>query len=196
LLGHFIRSFTRVAADGIGQGRGRAKLLRVEPLGRNGSPRELPASRAAPLVLDLDPVPEPVRAVLVRFATPTEIKWRSGLVAPPEFAALFARIRDRLSSLAVLYGHGPLEIDFKGLGERSKQVLMTGARIQHVSVQRRSTKTGQTHPIGGFTGEVEYKGALAEFVPYLRAAWWTGVGRQTVWGNGMIEVHLMERGSE
>ena len=33
-----------------------------------------------------------------------------------------------------------------------------------------------------------YRGDLAAFLPYLRAARWTGVGRQTVWGKGEIEV--------
>jgi hypothetical protein len=32
---------------------------------------------------------------------------------------------------------------------------------------------------------------LAEFVPFLRAARWTGVGRQTVWGNGEIGLDLL-----
>ena len=32
----------------------------------------------------------------------------------------------------------------------------------------------------------EYDGDLGEFLPYLRAGQWTGVGRQTVWGKGEI----------
>ena len=179
LLVHFVESLKRLAEEGLGPTRGRARLVRVEPLGQGG----------APVVLDLAPDPELVRAVRVRFLTPTELKWRGTLAAQPEFPALFARIRDRLSSLAALYGRKPLEIDFKALGERAGRVIMVRSRMAHVSVTRRSSKTGQTHPIGGFTGEAEYRGELAEFVPYLRAAAWTGVGRQTVWGNGVIEVH-------
>ncbi len=57
-------------------------------------------------------------------------------------------------------------------------------------MQRRSSRTGQTHSIGGFIGEAEYEGDLREFVPFLRAAKWTGVGRQTVWGKGEIEVKV------
>jgi len=34
----------------------------------------------------------------------------------------------------------------------------------------------------------EYEGQLGEFIPYLEAAQWTGVGRQCVWGKG--EIHL------
>jgi CRISPR/Cas system endoribonuclease Cas6 (RAMP superfamily) len=59
-------------------------------------------------------------------------------------------------------------------------------------VERRSSRTGQTHSIGGFVGEAEYEGDLAEFVPYLKAAKWVGVGRQTVWGKGEIDVRLAQ----
>ena len=40
------------------------------------------------------------------------------------------------------------------------------------------------------TGEVEYGGELGEFLPYLEAGQWIGVGRQTVWGKG--EIRLLE----
>jgi hypothetical protein len=65
---------------------------------------------------------------------------------------------------------------------------MTRCELIRVEITRRSGRTGQVHPLGGFTGEAEYEGDLAEFVPYLLAAQWTGVGRQTVWGKGAIEV--------
>jgi hypothetical protein len=37
-------------------------------------------------------------------------------------------------------------------------------------------------------GEAEYEGELGEFVPYLKAGKWVGVGRQTVWGKGEVEI--------
>jgi hypothetical protein len=67
-------------------------------------------------------------------------------------------------------------------------VRTLGCDIQSVRVTRRSSRTGQRHPIGGFTGSAEYEGDLGEFLPYLEAARWTGVGRQTVWGNGEIAI--------
>ena len=85
-----------------------------------------------------------------------------------------------------LYGDGPLELDFRGFGERAARVKMTRYEISQVDVARRSSRTGQVHPIGGFVGEAEYEGDLGEFLPYLRAAKWTGVGRQTVWGKGEV----------
>jgi hypothetical protein len=90
--------------------------------------------------------------------------------------------------LCALYGVGPLAIDFKGMGERAAGIRMTRCDIEWREAERLSSRTGQRHPIGGFVGEAEYEGALAEFIPFLRAGRWTGVGRQTVWGKGDIEV--------
>ena len=101
---------------------------------------------------------------------------------------LFARVRDRISSLRAFYGAGPLDIDFRGLGERAAEVRMTRCDIRSIEIERRSSRTGQIHSLGGFMGEAGYEGALAEFVPFLEAAQFTGVGRQTVWGKGQIEV--------
>jgi hypothetical protein len=41
--------------------------------------------------------------------------------------------------------------------------------------------------LGGFVGDAEYEGELGEFMAYLLAGKWTGVGRQTVWGKGELE---------
>ncbi|MDP8991029.1 MAG: CRISPR system precrRNA processing endoribonuclease RAMP protein Cas6 [Acidobacteriota bacterium] len=118
----------------------------------------------------------------VRFLTPTELKGAER----PEFGVLLARIRDRVSSLRLLYGDGPLNIDFKAFGERASRVSMARCELARVAVERVSRGTGQRHSLGGFTGFAEYAGDLAEFAPYLEIARWIGVGRQTVWGKGEI----------
>ena len=71
--------------------------------------------------------------------------------------------------------------------DRQLRLLVMDA-IERVEVARRSSRTGQVHPIGGFVGEAEYVGELGEFVPYLKAGKWVGVGRQTVWGKGEISI--------
>ena len=40
-------------------------------------------------------------------------------------------------------------------------------------VERTSTRTGQTHGIGGFTGAVQYEGGLSRVRSWLEAAQWT-----------------------
>jgi hypothetical protein len=128
-----------------------------------------------------------VRRVRVHFLTPTEIKAAElRLSDRPEFSVLFARIRDRVSTLRALYGAGPLEIDFRAMGERAAAIRMTRCELEQVEASRWSHSPGMRHSLGGFVGVAEYEGELAEFVPYLEIARWTGVGRQTVWGKGEI----------
>ncbi|MEO8097900.1 MAG: CRISPR system precrRNA processing endoribonuclease RAMP protein Cas6 [Acidobacteriota bacterium] len=124
----------------------------------------------------------------VRFLTPTELKAGGTLAKTPEFAILAARVRDRLSTLSQVYGEGPLALDFAGFGERAAKVVMTRCDIHPVEADRRSGRTGQMHSLGGFVGEAHYAGELAEFLPFLQVAQWTGVGRQTTWGKGAIAV--------
>jgi hypothetical protein len=175
-------TFAQLAREGLGPGRSRVELIGVSQSNGNGDPA------MAPLELDLTSSIEPITRVRVCFLTPTELKSGQQLAARPEFSILAARIRDRISTLRELYGEGPLDIDFRAFGERAALVRMTRCEVRQIDVERRSSRTGQIHPIGGFVGEAEYEGDLREFVPYLRAAQWTGAGRQTVWGKGKIEV--------
>ncbi|MGP0074410.1 MAG: CRISPR system precrRNA processing endoribonuclease RAMP protein Cas6 [Bryobacteraceae bacterium] len=142
------------------------------------------------IALDLSPAANPVSRIRVEFQTPTELK-AGGQYATGEFSVLLARARDRLSTLRSLYGEGPLEIDFRALARRARSVKTVRSELQHVKVQRRSGRTGQRHGIGGLVGFAEYEGDLAEFVPYLEAASWTGVGRHCTWGNGQIATTIL-----
>jgi hypothetical protein len=127
----------------------------------------------------------PASRVRVSFVTPTELKGADR----PEFPALFARLRDRISTLRALYQGGPLDIDFKEMAERASRVKMTRCEITHVDAERVSRNTGQRHSLGGFVGFAQYEGDLSEFLPYLEIGRYTGVGRQTVWGKG--EIHAV-----
>ena len=127
--------------------------------------------------------------IRVEFQTPTDLRTDdSGL------GVLLARARDRLSTLRALYGAGPLDIDFRGLAERAREVKTVRSDLRRVAIERRSSRTGQRHGIGGFTGFAEYEGDLGEFVPYLEAAHWTGVGRHCTWGNGQISTTILNSG--
>jgi hypothetical protein len=169
----FAQAFGRLAKDGLGPKRGRADLVSVE---------------RRSISISLEPNTAGARTLRVEFVTPTELKSGDHLAARPEFGLLFARARDRISTLRALYGAGPLAIDFRAMGERAAAVRMVRAELRQVEARRRSSRTGQTHGIGGFVGVAEYAGDLAEFIPYLEAAQWTGIGRQCVWGKGELRV--------
>ncbi len=194
---YLVLAFAQLAREGLGPRRGRADLISVWRLNGDGenavqvfNGNALLECGDLAMQVDLDGPAEPVDHVCVRFVTPTELKAGNEILERPEFAMLASRIRDRVSTLRSLYDSGPLEIDFRAFGERASRVRMTNCSIHRVEAMRQSTRTGQVHSIGGFIGEAEYEGELAEFVPYLRVAKWTGVGRQTVWGKGEVEIRL------
>ena len=189
-VAHFVAAFAELAREGLGPGRGLAQLEGVDQLDLSGEAagRVDDAPVAAPIGMELSADTERVDRVRVRFVTPTEIKAGERLAERPEFGILLARLRDRIGALRAMYGGGPLEIDFRGMGERAGAVRMTRCELEWVEAERRSSRTGQRHPLGGFVGEAEYEGALGEFMPYLRLGKWVGVGRQTVWGKGEMEV--------
>ena len=194
VLSYFIQALCRVADEGFGVGRKHARLHSVEQVSLAGDGSGcvwdggVHKRTPEPCTVSLTGDGIPVTSARVRFVTPTELKYQNTRAARPEFAILFARIRDRVSALRAFYGPAPLDIDFRGMGERASRVEMTRCELHSEHATRRSSRTGQVHPLGGFTGEAEYRGDLAEFLPYLRAARWTGVGRQTVWGKGEIQL--------
>ncbi len=167
-----IQTFQQLAREGLGTGRKKVELINSE---------------ISTLSLPLTTEQIGRTRVAIRFLTPTELKSNSQLVTKPEFVVLATRIRDRISTLCELYGDGATDIDFKAFGERAALIRMTRCDIHPMQITRRSTRTGQVHGLGGFIGEAEYEGPLSEFIPWLQAASWTGVGRQTVWGKGVIE---------
>jgi hypothetical protein len=200
-IAFFVLTFAQLAREGLGPGRGRAVLERVEqidPAGRaimaifNGTTLS-GTTEIQPSRVDLDAVSYATSRVEVRFVTPTELKAGQQIAARPEFGILMARVRDRLSTLSALYGAGPLDMDFAEFGRRAAEVRMVRCELARVHAVRLSTRTGQRHPLDGFVGVAEYEGELAEFAQFLRAAQFSGVGRQTAWGKGEVEVRLEER---
>lgn len=194
----FALSFAELARKGLGPGRGLAELTHVDHLDPSGGCLASFANNQFSTIhlgsastIGLQPAVTPASSLRIRFLTPTELKSRDELATRPEFHILFSRLRDRISTLRALYGEGPLPIDFRAMAERAAGVRLIASNLHHTGAERHSTRSGQSHPLGGFLGDAEYEGALTEFLPYLSAGQWTGVGRQTVWGKGAIETTVL-----
>jgi hypothetical protein len=114
------------------------------------------------------------------------LKSEGVVVRRPEFHPLFKRLRDRINALCAFFGPGPLEADFQGLGRRAEQVRLVSAQIEWKDLDRRSSRTGQRHPLSGFVGQATYEGEFTEFLPWLALGELTHVGKHTAWGNGQI----------
>lgn len=125
----------------------------------------------------------------LRFATPVDLRDCGAPVAIPEFGPIIRRLRDRASSLAAFFGDGPLELDFKGVSALADTVRLVENRTRVVTVNRRSSKTGQRHDVGGFVGEATYDGeAIGRLMPLVRVGEVIHVGKHAAFGNGRMEV--------
>lgn len=169
----FEEVFSALAQTGLGPRRGRVELL--QPI------------TCKSVTLGLSPARHAAGRLTLQFLTPTELKGAGSACEAP-FGVVFSRALERVGTLRKLYGEGPLPVDFQDLSRRASLVRSVAANLQYVDVSRRSSRTGAVHGIGGFTGTAEYEGDFDEFLPWLQAAFWTGVGRHTVWGNGVIQV--------
>ncbi|MEP7351781.1 MAG: CRISPR system precrRNA processing endoribonuclease RAMP protein Cas6 [Acidobacteriota bacterium] len=180
LLPDFIDVFRRWQRTGIGPAHGKVALSTVtnqstgEPDDYSGHP------------VSLQPSESQLDRLTLEFLTPTELKSRGDVAPTLEFHILIRRLRERISNLRILY-QGGSELESNHLGEPEAIVILRTS-LRQVDIERRSSRTGQRHSIGGFVGQVEYSGDLWRFIPLLKAGEWTGVGRQTVWGKGQYVV--------
>ena len=186
------------AVDGLGPVRRSAELARAEQIGSAGAVERvifdgdslLPSGQ--PLMVPLAGAGDAaVREVTVEFLSPTELKGDEFSVRSPGFGPLFGRALERVATLARLYNGEAVAVDFRALNAAARTVRVLESDLHSVERERTSAHTGQRHSLGGLAGRVRYAGDdLRPFLPWLNAASWTGVGRQTVWGKGEIRMRL------
>jgi len=88
-------------------------------------------------------------------------------------------------------GPGPIDADFKGLGQAAEKVRTIKCDVHWPERSRRSSKTGQRHELSGFIGECTFElpmdnSAISnlELLRWVSCGELIHVGRHTAWGNG------------
>lgn len=186
ILQALLLAYSRMGDAGLGPGRAPLTLTGIRQPGGVLWRPEGTMRKPAVTTLDLSPVEDAPSRIKATFLTPTEIKVRGEITRDAAFAPLFARLHERLSFLIKHYSEAELT-ENDGTLEAAKAIVTVGQNLRDTaSVTRYSTRTGQTHPLAGFVGEAIYEGDFTRLWPWLKASEWTGVGRQTVWGKGVI----------
>ena len=159
------------------------------------------------------------QTLMVRFLTPTYLRAGGCVVREPDFHHLFKRLRDRLNALSAFYGPGPIDADFKALGELAEAVRTVKRDVHWIERHRTSSKTRERHELSGFIGSCVYdfsdvilpsslgggphvsqsqisdQRALEILLPWLLAGELCHAGKHTAWGNGWINVTSVTEGS-
>ena len=197
-LPYFIVSFKELAEKGLGVGRGRARLERIEADGRlvydaaDGLVRrnwqQLNPSAALTRVRARLGGNLPAERVRLRFETPTRLKHDGHLIERPAFSVLVRALLRRISTLAALHAGHELKLDYRALIDKAEAVRLDRDATAWVDWERYSARQDARMKLGGIVGEVEYAGDLAPFVPLLAVGEWTHVGKNVTFGLGKFTV--------
>lgn len=194
LLPYFIVTFRKVGNIGIGMGRGKYALERIEAVRAPGGTElvythedqmvrmvdgnlgwEEAAQRASTL---------PPDRITVRFLTPARLKSGGRLDAELRFEVFFQRLLERLSSLSYFHCGKALKVDFKGMIERARAVGTVRGDLRWVDWERYSRRQRATMKLGGVIGAITYAGGLGEFLPFLVLGEYVHVGKGATFGLG------------
>jgi len=206
-LPYFIFAFEELGRRGIGRGRGKYHLEKVEALthpGRqqgkviyDGVSKTLSAGYK---VKDFDEIREevlnqdhPTRRLTLHFLTPTRIKHWGKLTKDVDFEILLRGLLRRILLLSELHCDGELQIDCQTLIERAKtEVKTTEKSLVWYDWERYSRRQDTRLKMGGFVGRITFEGDLDDFLPYVLAGEYLHIGKGTVYGLGKYRIVMEE----
>jgi hypothetical protein len=110
------------------------------------------------------------------------------------FELLVRNLLRRVSLLAAVHGRGRLELDYRGLIALAREVRMSKCALRWHDWERYSNRQQTKMNMGGFIGEVDYRGgALREFLPLIAAGEILHVGSGTSFGLGRYKIAAGDR---
>jgi hypothetical protein len=201
-LPYVVLAVSEMAQRGLGASRGRFALVDVASIDEAGdkqviytsdsgrfsssgieprSLRELLRARLAGVEMN--------EALKLRFATPTRIRVQDELQTGISFELLVRNLLRRISLLIRVHGGTRMEVDFRGLIARAPGVEKCREALRWDDWQRYSNRQQTSMRLGGFVGEIEYRGeALKEYLPLIAAGELLHIGTGTSFGLGKYEM--------
>lgn len=193
---YFILAFEGLGRIGIGQGKGKFKLVSVKSLGDAGVPGELiydgetRSSRAGNSVTDSTHILEKVRglnpsAITLRFLTPGRIKYGGSLTNDIDFGIFLKNLLRRLSWLSELYCGKKWDLDYAALlSQAGDSVKTTSSHLRWHDWERYSSRQNTRLKMGGFIGKITFEGELTPFLPFIKMGEYLHIGQGTAFGLG------------
>lgn len=199
-LPYFIFTFEELGKIGIGKDKGKFSLIEVYSLGSNGEEKLIFEHNHRQLLNLFDtsfPFKDKsndstAKQIKIVFLTPVRIKYAGTFGNELEFHILIRSLLRRISTLAYFHcGERQPAIEFKKSIEKAKKVKIERSNLRWYEWERYSSKQNTKMSMGGFIGDVTYKGDFDEFVPWLKAGELVHVGKGTSFGLGKYQ--LVER---
>ena len=192
-LPFFISAFGQAGLDGLGAGRYKFHLSKVEQL---SGERKVPLweggnqflTQPYAQILTDEQDGKVVNSITLDLQTPLRLIEGGRLSIDISFNLLMRGIFRRLYILGLIHGQGALIIPFQDFLARADEVMLRRplTQISWQEWERYSNRQKRTLKMGGLVGRLSYQGDLTLFMPYIRMAQELHVGKGTVFGLGKI----------
>lgn len=130
--------------------------------------------------------------IALKFITPTRIKYEERLTENLEFHILIRNLIRRISLLS--YFHCDEEFkkeEIKLLIDKAKKIKIENKDLKWYDWERYSSRQDTIMKLGGFTGDITYVGKdLKDFLPYILLGTYTHVGKGATFGLGKYEINI------
>jgi CRISPR-associated endoribonuclease Cas6 len=200
-LPYFLVAFRELGERGIGAGRGRFDIDRVESLDAEGGASIVYEKKDSLVrvpesavrfedICGMHPEGEEIR---VRFLTPVLIK-QDGKWVRPTFGPLLRRLRDRINALAYFYCGETMDMDFAAFGRAADQIRCVHEDLKWVEESRYSKHRDLDHTLKGFVGSLTFAGGLGPFLPFLEMGRYVHVGKAAAFGQGWYRIEAVGNG--
>lgn len=197
-LPYFVYTFSELGKIGFKKGGGKFELQRVyvEQVGVDSDIIYSSGDKSLinrPYYLDIGKLlsyanPENIKRIGVRLITPMRLKFNEALSPRLEFHILLRNLLRRISLLSYFHCGWELDLDFKGLIERGREIRVQKSNLLWFDWERFSSRQNSKMKMGGLTGSVVFEGDLGEFMPYLLIGEYVHVGKGTSFGLGKYKI--------
>lgn len=126
--------------------------------------------------------------ITISLETPALLKYNKDFVDRVDFHIFIQNLYRRLSSLSYFYGSKRLELDFNDCIDRARNIDILTEETKWLQWERLSNRQGRKIAMYGLIGEITYSGELDEFIEYLVWGQYTGIGKNTTFGQGVYRI--------
>lgn len=204
-LPYFIMAFEYLGELGIGQGRGKYELVKVEIMREpvyDGKTRILKPPAYKMIEIPENDFPDQSWALggeesgcrdeeelQLELKTPVRIKYRREFATKLEFHILITNLMRRLALLNFYHGENKEpEWGHKKLIEIARTVRLEKNEAKWSDWERYSHRQKVRMKLGGLVGRVVYRGQISGFMPMLRAGEIFHLGKGTSFGLGKYQI--------
>ncbi len=183
---HILYAFIKLGERGVGNHRGKFVISEI----KNYADGTVVYSDSGLLLSDIEPIlianaPDK-RTCEISFITPCKIKSKGTYLQHADLKEIVKNIKRKLENISYFFGTSPVSLDISGI--HFDAIHCEVDNFNWKINTRYSRRRKETMRLGGFTGRMQLSGDVANVYPVLKIGEAIGVGSNTSFGFGAIQV--------